>query len=74
MKQQMVNVYEALGKVLAHYGVTFPNVIVENVFMTDILKCLTASAYRNSIYKVQFPTVSCLEGKGLTLPEFTKAF
>ena len=73
MEQQMVNVDEELGKALAHYGLTFNDVIVENAFTTDILKVLTASTYRNSIYKTQFPTGSWLEVKGRAFFEFTKA-
>jgi enamine deaminase RidA (YjgF/YER057c/UK114 family) len=32
LEQQMKNAYSDLGKVLAHYGYTFDDVIVENVF------------------------------------------
>jgi 2-iminobutanoate/2-iminopropanoate deaminase len=70
MEQQMKNVYADLGKVLAHYGLTFDDVIVENVFTTDMAKFLDRSAYRNTIYTKQFPTGSWLEVKGLALPEF----
>ena len=70
IEQQMKNAYADLGKVLDHYGYTFDDVIVENVFTTDMAKFLEVSGYRGSIYTKQFPTGSWLEVKGLALPEF----
>ncbi len=69
LEQQMKNAYADLDKVLKHYGCTFDDVIVENVFTTDMAKFLEVSSYRNSIYTKQFPTGSWLEVKGLALPE-----
>lgn len=69
LEQQMKNAYSDLAKVLKHYGCTFEDVIVENVFTTDMAKFLEVSSYRNSIYTKQFPTGSWLEVKGLALPE-----
>ncbi len=69
LEQQMKNAYADLDKVLKHYGCTFDDVIVENVFTTDMAKFLEVSSYRNSIYTNQFPTGSWLEIKGLALPE-----
>ena len=69
-EQQMKNCYSDLGKVLAHYGCTFDDVVVENVFTTDMPKFLEVAAYRNEIYKKQFPTGSWLGVKELALPEF----
>ncbi len=70
LEQQMKNAYSDLDKVLKHYGVTFDDVIVENVFTVDMAKFLEVSGYRSSIYTKQFPTGSWLEVKGLALPEF----
>ena len=70
LEQQMKNAYSDLDKVLKHYGCTFDDVIVENVFTTDMAKFLEVSSYRQSIYTKQFPTGSWLEVKGLALPEF----
>jgi len=70
LEQQMKNAYSDLDKVLKHYGYTFDDVIVENVFTTDMAKFLEVAAYRASIYTKQFPTGSWLEVKGLALPEF----
>ncbi|RPA68635.1 RidA family protein [Cyclobacteriaceae bacterium YHN15] len=68
--QQMKNCYSDLGKVLAHYGCTFDDVVVENVFTTDMPAFLEHAEYRNSIYTQHFPTGTWLEVKGLALPEF----
>ena len=70
IEQQMKNVYADLDRVLKHYGYTFDDVIVENVFTTDMAKFLEVAAYRGTIYTKQFPTGSWLEVKGLALPEF----
>jgi len=70
LEQQMKNAYSDLDEVLTHYGFVFDDVIVENVFTTDMAKFLEVAGYRNSIYTKQFPTGSWLEVKGLALPEF----
>ncbi|MDH3250481.1 MAG: RidA family protein [Acidimicrobiia bacterium] len=70
LEQQMKNVYSDLDKVLKHYGYTFDDVVVENIFTTDMAKFLEVAEYRSSIYTTQFPTGSWLEVKGLVLPEF----
>lgn len=69
-EQQMKNCYADLEKVLKHYGCTFDDVVVENVFTTDMPKFLEVATYRNEIYKKQFPTGSWLGVKELALPEF----
>ena len=68
--QQMKNCYSDLDKVLKHYDCTFDDVVVENVFTTNMPEFLKQSAYRNTIYKKQFPTGSWLGVKELALPEF----
>ena len=68
--QQMKNCYSDLEKVLAHYSCTFDDVVVENVFTTNMPEFLIQAAYRNSIYTKQFPTGSWLGVKELVLPEF----
>ncbi|WP_028872518.1 RidA family protein [Psychroserpens burtonensis] len=69
-KQQMKNCYADLDKVLKHYGCTFDDVVVENIFTTDMPKFLEFAGYRTEIYKKQFPTGSWLGIKELALPEF----
>ncbi len=68
--QQMKNCYADLNKVLKHYGCTFDDVVVENVFTTNMPEFLKQSGYRSSIYTKQFPTGSWLGVKELALPEF----
>lgn len=70
LEQQMKNAYADLEKVLQHYGYTFDDVIVENVYTTDMAGFLELASYRNSIYTKTFPTGTWLEVKGLALPEF----
>jgi len=70
LEQQMKNAYSDLEKVLKHYGCTFDDVTVENVYTTDMAGFMKVSGYRNSIYKKQFPTGTWVEVKGLALPEF----
>jgi enamine deaminase RidA (YjgF/YER057c/UK114 family) len=70
LEQQMKNCYADLEKVLKHYGCTFDDVVVENVFTTDMAQFLEKAGYRNEIYKNHFPTGSWLGVKELALPEF----
>ena len=70
LAQQMKNCYGDLDKVLKHYGYTFDDVIVENIFTTNMAEFINQSAYRNSIYTKAFPTGTWLEVKGLALPGF----
>ena len=70
LEQQMKNAYADLDKVLKHYGCSFDDVIVEDVFTTDMARFLEVAAFRASIYTKQFPTGTWLEVKGLALPEF----
>ncbi|MEM5564050.1 RidA family protein [Psychroserpens sp. AS72] len=69
-EQQMKNCYSDLDKVLKHYGCTFDDVVVENVFTTDMSKFLEFAGYRTEIYKKQFPTGSWLGVTELAVPEF----
>jgi len=70
LQQQMKNCYSDLEKVLQHYGCTFDDVVVENVFTTNMPEFLKLAAYRNGIYKKRFPTGSWLGVKELAFPEF----
>lgn len=70
LAQQMKNCYSDLDKILKHFGCTFDDVVVENVFTTNMPEFLKQSAYRNTIYTKQFPAGSWLGVKELALPEF----
>jgi 2-iminobutanoate/2-iminopropanoate deaminase len=67
MEQQMKNCYADLEKILKHHGYTFDDVVVENVFTTNMEEFLNVSGYRNTLYKKNFPTGTWLEVKGLAL-------
>ncbi|HQY52458.1 MAG TPA: RidA family protein [Ignavibacteria bacterium] len=70
LQLQMKNCYSDLEKVLKHFGCTFDDVVVENIFTTNMPEFLIQSEYRNSIYTKQFPAGSWLGVKELALPEF----
>lgn len=70
LEQQMKNCYADLNKVLTHYGYTFDDVVVENIFTTNMAEFLNKAGYRSTIYTKNFPTGSWLEVKGLALSEF----
>ncbi|WP_224490925.1 RidA family protein [Robertkochia flava] len=70
LEQQMKNCYADLEKILTHFGCTFDDVVVENIFTTNMPLMLEVSGYRNTIYTKHFPTGSWLGVKELALPEF----
>ena len=70
LEQQMKNCYNDLELILNHYGCTFDDVVVENIFTTNMPKFLELAAYRTEIYKNHFPTGTWLGVKELALPEF----
>jgi 2-iminobutanoate/2-iminopropanoate deaminase len=69
LQQQMKNCYSDLDKILKHYGCTFDDVVVENILTTNMPEFLKHSAYRNEIYKKQFPTGSWFGVRELALPD-----
>ncbi|GAB4042969.1 RidA family protein [Spirosoma litoris] len=68
LEQQMKNCYADLDKILKHYGYTWDDVVVENILTTNMSEFVNQSAYRNTIYKKQFPTGSWFGVKELALP------
>ena len=70
LAQQLRNVYADLEAVLAHFGCGFDDVVVENVYTTDMAGFLELASYRNTLYTQGFPTGTWLEVAGLALPEF----
>lgn len=68
--QQMKNCYTDLEKILKHYGCSFDDVVVENIFTTDMPLFLENAAYRSEIYTNHFPSGSWLGVKELAIPEF----
>lgn len=70
LSQQMRNCYADLGKVLEHFGCSFKDVVVENIYTTNMAEFLELSGFRTDVYGDQFPTGTWLEVNGLALPEF----
>ena len=68
--QQMKNVYADLEKILEHFDCTFDDVVVENIYTTDMENFLEAAEYRGSIYKGRYPTGTWVEVKGLVFRDF----
>ncbi len=67
MEQQMKNCYSDLEKILEHYGYSYDDVVVENVYTTNMEDLLKVSGFRHTIYKKQFPTGTWIEVKGLAV-------
>ena len=67
MEQQMKNCYSDLEKILQHYGYSYDDVVVENIYTTNMAEFIKVSGSRSSIYKKQFPTGTWLEVKGLAV-------
>ena len=70
IEQQMKNCYADLKKILDHYNASFDDVVVENIFTTDMKAFLEVASYRNEIYTKNYPTGSWLGVKELAFPEF----
>lgn len=70
MEQQIKNCYSDLEKILKHFGCTFDDVVVENIFTTNMALFIEKAPYRAEIYKNHFPTGTWLGVKELAIPEF----
>jgi len=68
--QQMKNCYADIEKMLKHYGCTFDDVIVENIYTTNMPLFLENLEYRKSLYKDNhYPKSTWLGVKELAMPE-----
>lgn len=67
--QQMKNCYTSIESVLKHYGGSFDDVVLENIYTTSMAALQKNASYRHEIYKTQFPTGSWIGIKELGLPE-----
>ncbi len=70
LEQQMKNCYADLEKILKHFDCSFKDVVVENIYTTNMPLFLEKAGYRNEIYDNQFPTGTWLGVKELAIPEF----
>jgi len=69
-RKQMENCYTDIKKMLDHYNCTFDDVIVENIFTTDMPQFLENAEFRKSLYQNHYPKSTWLGVKTLALPEF----
>lgn len=67
-QQQIRNCYATLGTVLKHYGCTFDDVYLENLYTTSMAELQKNAAYRHQIYTKQFSTGSWIGVKELGMP------
>lgn len=68
MDEQIKNCYYDLARILDQYGYSFDDVVVQNIYTTDIASLAKHSEYRMTIYKKQIPTGTWVEIKGLAIP------
>ena len=62
--------YDALGKTLEAHGLTFANVVKENVYTTDLDAFKKAGDIRKGYYGANLPAATWVEIKRLFLPQF----
>ena len=68
--QQMKNCYADIEKMLTHYGCTFDDVIVENIYTTHMNLFMENLEYRKSLYQPnRYPKSTWLGVKELAMPE-----
>lgn len=67
LEQQMKNCYSDLEKILAHYNCTFDDVVVENIFTTNMQEFIKVCGYRANLYKKHFPAGNWIGVKELAL-------
>lgn len=69
MNRQLKNIYTDLGRILHHFGCSYEDVVMENVYTTDMETFLKYADHRTAFYKANTPAGSWLEVKQLTRPE-----
>lgn len=62
--------YGSLGKVLAHYGLTFQHVVKETVFTTQLDALKENRAVRREFYGKEYPASSWIQIDRLFQPEY----
>lgn len=62
-------VYDALGKTLGEFGVTFQNVVKENVYAIDLDDFIKNKAIRKDYFKGDFPAATWIGVKRLYSPD-----
>ena len=70
MPAAMKQAYDALRKTLEAHGLTFANVVKENVYTTDIEAFKKAGDIRKGYYGANLPAATWVEVRRLFLPQF----
>ena len=63
------SVYTSLEKILAAYGLTFENVVKENLYTTDIEAMKRYNYVRKRFYKGDFPAATWVQISRLYMPD-----
>ena len=69
MPEAIKEAYGKLEKTLKAHGLTFKNVVKENIYTTDIEALKTHSLVRRAFYGKDFPAASWVQVSRLYLPE-----
>jgi len=70
MPAAVKTVYTRLGRILAAHGLTFKDVVKENVYTTDMDALVKAANVRLPFYDNHYPAASWIGVQRLFLPEF----
>ena len=68
MAEQLLTIYNGIDRTLKHYGLTFQNVVKENLFTTDIEATKAANYVRKPFYKGDFPAATWTQISRLYMP------
>ena len=70
MQEQMKNCYADVKKVLDHFGYTFDDIVVEDIYTTQMSELNKAGEYHNSFYGKHFPAGVWVEVRQLASPKY----
>jgi 2-iminobutanoate/2-iminopropanoate deaminase len=71
MASAVKQVYAGLERTLKHYGLSFQNVVKENLYTTDIEAVKANNAVRKEYYKGDFPAATWVQISRLYMPNAT---
>jgi enamine deaminase RidA (YjgF/YER057c/UK114 family) len=70
MQAAVQSTYERLGRILAANGLSFANVVKENVYTTDLEAFKAQKELRKAFYGANLPAATWVEVRRLFLPQF----
>jgi 2-iminobutanoate/2-iminopropanoate deaminase len=70
MPKAIHDAYEEISKTLAAYGLTFRNVVKENVYSTKLDQFIANKDLRRAYYDEDFPAATWVQVDRLYVPEF----